>query len=710
MKIIKVGFFIALMLFGLQSFSQNIHHNIKATLNPKTHSIEVVDEIHFPSEMLQGKDMVSFYLNSNLTLTKTSIPCDQAEAAMESAIFEYYFKPLKEEKDFVLKLEYKGVIFDNFEKGAAEYARGFTETSGIISEKGVYLASASHWLPQFAETLFSYNLSVSLPEGWDLMSQGIRSKQEKSNVIKYKCQTPQEEAYLIAAKFHVYQDTTHEVLLQAFLRTPDKELADKYLKMTAIYMKMYEDMLGAYPYTKFALVENFWQTGYGMPSFTLLGDKIIRFPFIIYSSYPHEMLHNYWGNSVYVDFNKGNWCEGITAYMADHMLKEQRGQGADYRRNTLQKYTDFVNKENDFPLNKFINRSNAAEEAIGYGKCLLMNHMLRKKVGDELFLKSYRKFYEDNKFKIASWADIQKAFDKTTGQSFEAYFDLWVNTKGAPSLKLSEVKKKHNNNNTYEVLFTLEQTQENPFFPLDIPVAFYFADTLRILNYTMKKAKETFYFQTDKEPLRIEVDPEFDVFRSLDIAEVPPALSQVFGEKNGVIILPSKSKYSEEYLALAKVWQESNKLQGKDLKIVYDKDLQALPKEGSVWVIGFKNNFYKEFEGINLKAQLGEKYKDAEIAMKKGSWVMVMRNPVNTNYSVGFVGTNVKEAIPGLTRLLPHYGKYSYLGFKGGRPDNFLKGNFKASGSPLHYTFPDNKMKVSPEVRIIPEKALTYTP
>ena len=31
---------------------------------------------------------------------------------------------------------------------------------------------------------------------------------------------------------------------------------------------MYNKLLGPYPYTKFALVENFWETGYGMPSFT----------------------------------------------------------------------------------------------------------------------------------------------------------------------------------------------------------------------------------------------------------------------------------------------------------------------------------------------------------------------------------------------------------------------------------------------------------
>ena len=94
-------------------------------------------------------------------------------------------------------------------------------------------------------------------------------------------------------------------------------------------------MLPAYPYASFALVENFWETGYGMPGFTLLGPRVIRFPWILTSSYPHELLHNWWGNAVYVDYGRGNWCEGLTAYMADHLFAEQRGEGEIYRRATL---------------------------------------------------------------------------------------------------------------------------------------------------------------------------------------------------------------------------------------------------------------------------------------------------------------------------------------------------------------------------------------
>ena len=167
-----------------------------------------------------------------------------------------------------------------------------------------------------------------------------------------------------------------------YLHDRDDALAAKYLAATAQYLEMYRELIGPYPYRKFALVENFWETGYGMPTFTLLGHDIIRFPFIITSSYPHEILHNWWGNSVFVDYESGNWCEGLTAYLADHLIAEQRGAGDEYRRSTLQKYRDYVREGRDFPLTAFRSRESASTEAVGYGKALMAFHMLRMEIGD----------------------------------------------------------------------------------------------------------------------------------------------------------------------------------------------------------------------------------------------------------------------------------------------------------------------------------------
>ena len=228
---------------------------------------------------------------------------------------------------------------------------------------------------------------------------------------RWSVATPTEEVHLIAAPFTEYSRDAGAVKAMAFLRKPEQALADRYLDATAQYLEMYRGLLGPYPYSKFALVENFWETGYGMPSFTLLGEQIIRFPFILYTSYPHELLHNWWGNGVFVDIAGGNWCEGLTAYLADHLIAEQRGQGADHRRAILQKVTNYVTPQNDFPLSRFHSRHDAVTEAVGYGKTAMVFNMLREKVGDAQFIKALQAFYRDNRFREASFDDIRTSFE-----------------------------------------------------------------------------------------------------------------------------------------------------------------------------------------------------------------------------------------------------------------------------------------------------------
>nr|VFK00950.1 MAG: Peptidase MA superfamily [Candidatus Kentron sp. LFY] len=163
----------------------------------------------------------------------------------------------------------------------------------------------------------------------------------------------------MAAPLVEVSDWAGGVEIRALLRKNDRSLARRYLDATKQYLALHREMLPDYPYPSFALVENSRETGYGMLCFTLLGSRIIRFPWILTSSHPHELLHNWWGNSVYVDPDQGNWCEGLTTYMADHLFAEQRGRGVLYRRVALRKYTDFAAGDRDFPLAEFRSRYSA---------------------------------------------------------------------------------------------------------------------------------------------------------------------------------------------------------------------------------------------------------------------------------------------------------------------------------------------------------------
>ena len=208
-------------------------------------------------------------------------------------------------------LHYQGVINRQAQQEGAEYAQSFSSTTGIISAQGVYLDHSSVWLADFSDVLMGFDMQVAFAAGseaWTAVSQG-----DERGPNHWRSEQAMEEVYLVAANFTTYRSRVEGVELLAYLRQPDANLATRYLDATERYLALYEPLLGDYPFSKFALVENFWETGYGMPSFTLLGEQIIRFPFILESSYPHEILHNWWGNSVYPDYDTGNWSEGLTA-------------------------------------------------------------------------------------------------------------------------------------------------------------------------------------------------------------------------------------------------------------------------------------------------------------------------------------------------------------------------------------------------------------
>ncbi len=326
-------------------------------------------------------------------------------------------------------LRYSGVIDHPLEAAGAEQARGFQDSPGLITSDGVVLSGNTNWYPDFGTGLMTFDLEVALPENWDAVSQGERTLHElkkKKTTVRWQSSEPQEEIYLVAAKFIEYDKPAGPAEAMAFLRTPDPGLAGKYLDATASYLALYDKLIGPYPYKKFALVENFWETGFGMPSFTLLGPKIIRLPFIINTSYPHEILHNWWGNSVFPEYEKGNWSEGLTAYLADHLMKEQQGGGAEYRLNTLQKYADYVLGNRDFPLTQFRSRHSSSSEAIGYGKSLMFFHMLRLELGDDVFKQGIRGFYTNYRFRSAGFDDLRTSFEAASGKDLAQEFEQWV--------------------------------------------------------------------------------------------------------------------------------------------------------------------------------------------------------------------------------------------------------------------------------------------
>ena len=677
----------------------NIHHKIDISISPSAHTMQATDTITIPASL--AKNGLKLSINSDLTATKVDgaanftlmaenrnagdVGMDRGNERVDSIIKIniYELTGLEEGKDNEITLTLAGIINNPVQQLGEEYARGFSSSPGLIEERGVYLAGATYWVPTVEDTLITYDIDVDLPAGWSSVSQGERQlnmDEGGRHLDRWSAPTPTEEIYVIGAEFIQYEMPVGNVTAMAYLRTPDEAMANKYLETTAQYMEMYRGLLGPYPYTKFALVENFWETGYGMPSFTLLGSQIIRFPFILHSSYPHELLHNWWGNSVYIDFDSGNWAEGLTAYMADHLVAEQRGTGADYRRSTLQRYTNYVDGTTDFPLREFLGRTDAPTEAVGYGKTSMVFNMLREQVGDENFRRSFQRFYREHKYKVGSWDDIRIAFEGVTETDLKPFFEQWVDGVGAPELAM---KEGHINGDI--LTLTLTQNQSHDPFTLQVPVAVYTADSVTRHNLQMNQREQAFEIGIKGNVVRVDVDPEFNLFRRLHWAEIPPSLGNAFGADKIMIVLPTRTspELKSRYSKMAALWGGRE-----NFTIIKDTDIDRLPKDGAVWVFGKNNKFYgyvsaalKDYDASvdGSSVTFGKK----TLSMADDSTIIVVRNPDNPSAAIVGLTAHSDAAVAGLARKLPHYGKYSYLAFSGDEPTNSAKGQWPVVGSPL---------------------------
>ena len=684
-----------------------IHHDLQVSLDPAAGEIEVRDTLTLPPSLAGGP--AEFRLNSNLQVapgeaspqSAFGLPASVLANTMSGEVAPTSAYRIETGADGRFVVAYRGRIAEDVLEQGAQYAQAFSETTGIIDSRGVYLSKASYWVPDFGDYLVSFDLRVNFADparDWLAVSQGGRNGPNG-----WSSRDPMEEIYLIAAHFTEYSQMAGDIEALAYLRTPDRNLATRYLDATERYLQLYEPLLGDYPYPKFALVENFWETGYGMPSFTLLGSRVIRFPFILESSYPHELLHNWWGNGVYPDYASGNWSEGLTAYLADHLFREMDGRGAEYRKDMLARYRNYVAEETDFPLTAFTTRDSAASQAVGYGKTLMLWHMLRVELGDEVFLEGLRRLYADYRFQRVGFTGIADLFSEVAGFDLGPFFAQWVDRTGAPEISVSVEEV---NNNQARILFA--QVHSGDPYELHVPLALYYAGReepeIHLLRLTQKLEGVV---TPDYDRLEaVLVDPWFDIFRKLGREETPPTVGELFGAQEIAFLLPRQNR--EAWRRMAEAFAA-----GVDARILPEESMGELPPDRSVWVLGRDNPFAPA--AFEAAAAWGAAANAEEVvlagqalAFAGRSAVLVGRHPADPELAIGLIHVDGMGAIPGMIEKLPHYGRYSYLGFHGEEPTNDVSGVWTSPDSPMQWRHPD--LAAAPGFSPPPPEALAELP
>jgi hypothetical protein len=371
---------------GLQTYAHEIHHELLIELIPEKQKLKGSDHIRIVGE-------INGYLHFRLTekavikdvlLEGRKIPINFKGGILQVPVSKSETGPIN------LVIKYEALFDDPVPKLPANTDNPGFGVTGTISEKGTFLLSGARRRPEMPNHDSTCLLTVKAPGGIIAVTSGERLgeiNEGNYTVSQWKIEQPVRGLSLSAGNYQVFETQTGKIKIAAYLFPESAYLAKDYLDAAIKYIQMYEAMFGAYPFSKFAVVENFFATGYGFASYTLLGSQVLRLPFIIETSLGHEIAHSWWGNGVYPDYSYGNWSEGLTTYVADYLFKEQQSEKAahGYRLQMLRNHSTLVNPLNDFSLAGFSSRVDPVSKVIGYDKGAMFFHMLRKKAGEDNF-------------------------------------------------------------------------------------------------------------------------------------------------------------------------------------------------------------------------------------------------------------------------------------------------------------------------------------
>ncbi|MCB1734725.1 MAG: M1 family peptidase [Gammaproteobacteria bacterium] len=685
--------FIALLCIASSLFATRVavakgdvtRHSLRVALLPDSRTIQVTDTLVPGKPPANGT--IEFALGSSLhPMQIEGVACVEPIALGAPRLGRQIYQARLDNTPITLCFD--GQIGHEESNFSADMLRGgLGGNDAVLTQDGAYLGPDSGWYPVLADDeRVTFDLDVQLPDGWLAVSQGRGSARDADGHGRWQESEPQVGIHLVAGPWTL----SHEGRAEVYLRDADTALAQRYLAATQDYLDLYERLIGPYPYAKFALIENIWESGWGMPSFTLLGSQVLRLPFILHTSYPHEILHNWWGNSVYVDYAQGNWSEGLTTYLADYALAERAGSGLSKRRDALTAYARYQGE--GLALANFIGRHDRSSQAVGYGKSFMFFHMLRQRLGDRVFIDGLRRFYTEYRFQRVGYREMRAAFEGVSGQDLGAFFAAWIPRSDAPSLALSDVTVGQTVDG-FQISGTLTQTQSGAPYPLHLPVVVTTETGAHEFVIDTDERTTTVNLALPEAPSRLAVDPRNDVFRKLDDTEIPPALGEAMHAEHIVLVLPRKAEPAllHGYQDFARRWAESSS----GIETVWDDEFQAASREQAVWYLGRDNRHRCELDNALEAAGLsvpGHEPGDSvalAIPSEQGpqAWLF----------------TDNPQALAGLARKLPHYGRYAWLRFQGDAPTNIGKGDWPVTQSPLQHVFKAGaQLNLTPRPPLLP--------
>ncbi len=299
------------------------------------------------------------------------------------------------------------------------------------------------------------SMTFRLPKGWSAVTGGKKlSHGEKDGAAVEVWDVPQAIARsFAAAPYRTFEGSANGVAVSVSLITKDSPYAQDQIDALVKAVDALQEKLGPYPYPGFSIAEVPMDVGnFGASSeqgFIMVKPNFLDCKGGNLALFAHEAAHAWWGNTVGTTSPASIMCdEALAQYGA--VIATEKVEGAEGVRSFLEfsrptyiwnqcakGYFEVVRSGKDMPLMEL--KSGGTAHTLSDSKGHWVYHMLRERVGDEVFYATLRGLIAKYSHKTMSLADVRKAFlEAAPGKGLEKFFTQWLDRKGAPVI---DVKK-----------------------------------------------------------------------------------------------------------------------------------------------------------------------------------------------------------------------------------------------------------------------------
>ena len=240
--------------------------------------------------------------------------------------------------------------------------------------------------------------------------------------------------------------------LSYYVPLSERELALKGFSPAIPSIEFFSEKIAPYPYEKLALIVGATRFG-GMEnsgaivftsalfnrSSTAGMSKTYGVPFGNVTLIAHEIAHQWFGDSVTESTWSDLWLsEGFATYFAGVFVQRYESEES-FQRYMSNAATSVFEYEKKKRMPIFDRDTESLMDLLNpnnYQKGAWVLHMLRSNLGDDVFFRGIRAYYETHKNSVASTEDLRAALEKASGKNLRAFFARWVYDSGHPQYEL----------------------------------------------------------------------------------------------------------------------------------------------------------------------------------------------------------------------------------------------------------------------------------